>query len=228
MEELKGLDDSIITSNQINMKLINDKKLIKSGKLDRYSIIQAFYRKAFDLYIKSLIDVKKYDDMIENSGLDFTVIPDDRKSIYHYVSSLDLKYIYVRNFLFIEKLSLEYLNIFIDKIKKDDYVVDDSILDVVKRTYKDVIKDNCIHGEYKELTTACYGAWTEENLVSSNNLVLCIHYGLNSKQLEMDEFIKNSLEKKEFLKKLISEMETDFEEKLGVVTTILVRNYNGE
>lgn len=228
MEELKGLEDIVIFNNKVNFELAKEKGLIKGQDASIYSMVQGLYLKVFEYLVQEKIDLKKYDDVIKNSGLDFGVIPKEKKNFFHQLSYLGLDYIYIRNFFFIEKLSQNDLSVFLDKINKEDFEVSDDLISIVIKTYKDVIQDNFVQGVYKDITTACYGAWTEENLSTSDKLAISIQYGLNTHKLELDDYIDNSLKKRELINKISDELSMEFKNKFDVDLKILVRDINGE
>lgn len=223
--ELKILNNDELKKTNINHNLIKEKNILKSSI---YLQVQGLYQKALDYYILNNSSIKKYDDMISNSELDFGLIDEKHKHIHHINSYLDLKYIYVRNFLFIEKLNMQQLSYIYNKILINDLNIDNQLIEIVKNTYKDVINDNYKHGEYKQNTTTCYGSVIPDNIVASNSLVFCIHYGKNNIKLEKEDFLNNYKEKRTFLDNLKQDMEMNLSKELNINVKILIRDYVGE
>lgn len=223
--ELKILNNDELKKTNINHNLIKEKNILKSSI---YLQVQGLYQKVLDYYILNNSSIKKYDDMISNSGLDFGLIDEKHKHIHHINSYLNLKYIYVRNFLFIEKLNMQQLSYIYNKILINDLNIDNQLIEIVKNTYKDVINDNYKHGEYKQNTTACYGSVIPDNIVASNSLVFCIHYGKNNIKLEKEAFLNNYKEKRTFLDNLKQDMEINLSKELNINVKILIRDYVGE
>ena len=222
---LKLLTKSEVKKHKINNKYIIDNDI---NNFDKYLKIQSFYRKILEDYILENIDIANYDEKISNSNLEFGLIDNKMMNLYHRTSYMNLKYIYLRNYLFIEKMSKDDIDYLYNKILKKDYIIGDKELDIIKRTYKNVINDNYKHGEYKKNTTTCYGNVTPDNILPSDSLVFCIHYGKNNKKLDKVGFLENYKQKNEFLNNLKNEMEDKISKKLDVDVKILIRDYVGE
>ena len=223
--ELKVLSSEELKNRGINKKLREEKNLLDDSN---YLKIQGLYQMGLDYYLLKNTSIKSFDEKIVNSGLDFGLIDSKMKNIHHNASYLGLNYIYVRNFLFIEKLNIEYINYINSKIVNNNGELDANIVEIVKNTYKDIINDNYKHNEYKEKTTTCYGSVIPSNIVDSDTLVLCIHYGKNTNKLDDKAFMDNYKKKREFLNSIIEEMQNSLSNELGIKVKVLVRDYVGE
>jgi hypothetical protein len=213
---------------KINIKLARSKGLVKDDDYTIYLRLQEFYKKALDMYLLRSSSITKYNDEIKNSELDFGVMPESNKNPYHKFSFLNLDYIYVRNFIFIEKLNIETINFLVERININNYDIDDHLLKMIDLTYKDVIVDNYRNDTYEEDAETCYGPALPTNFVLSNKLTLSIQYGKNKEQLEKEEFYKNQNEKDKFLKQLTEEIEQSIGKELKMETKVLIRNFVGE
>lgn len=224
---LKIFENKLIMENRVNFELAKEKKLIVDNDYKIYALIQSLYLKALEKYISMYVDLKKYDDEIFDSNLDFGLLPNDRKIPYHKISYLNLKYIYIRNFLFIEKLNNEDLEIFWNKIKNNNYEIDDTLLNIVQRTFKDIINNNYVVNEYKNDFIISYGPANPITMTKSDDLVINIQYGFNTKKLSDEEYEENLKQKKE----LISEIKKELIDKLsslGVNVRVFIRNINDD
>ncbi len=213
---------------RINYPLAEQKGLIKGEDDSLYQQVYALYQKGLDAFLLQNTSLRKYEEKLTNSPLDFGVMPQEKRNSFHKNSYLGLDYFYVRNFLFIEKLSLEDLNVLIEKVSQNNEVIDERILEIVKRTFKDVIVDNYRDGVYKEHTTTCYGHFIPSNIVPSSHLVIALQYGKNNKTYERDDFYRNQQAKDQFLKELVEEMKKELESILNIEVTVLVRTFVGE
>ena len=140
---------------------------------------------------------------------------------------MGLKYIYIRNFIFIEKLDDDSFNYLYSKVLNNDLEIDDTVLEIIKNTYKEIIKDNYKHNKYLEDINTCYGSFIPSNIVPANSLVFCIRYGKDTIELD-EESIINYMNKKEWLKSLANKIENTITNELEISVRVLIRNIVGE
>lgn len=222
MNDLLVLKKENLNLKGINKKLANEKKLIKEDNYINYLYVQALYKKAFEKYLSLNIDLSIYDKKLSESELDFGIILDERKTVFHKNSYLNLNYIYIRNYFYVEKLSVDYIKIFFERLNNHNYEIDNILLKIVQETYSDVINDNYKHNEYKEDTTTCYGPIIPSNIVNSKSLVLVIQYGRNNKSYTDEEFLINQLKKKQFIRDIAEKMEKEITKILGIESKVLI------
>lgn len=223
--DINVLDNNIILANRVNIELAKNKSLISNNDCKVYSLVQSLYLKAFETFLLSKIDLKKYDDMLLNSELDFGVIPKERKFAYHNLSHMNLSYIYIRNFFFVEKLENNDLKVFFDKISRNDYSVDENIMKIVENTYKDVMVDNFRTDQYiSEDTIISYGEHTEKNDCYADALCIYIHYGYSSKNFSEQEYFENKEKKEELLGNITKEITDIISESLKIKADVKVRH----
>jgi len=123
-----------------NHELIAEKGLGKSAKVlsDDYRLMQALYKKAFISYIADKLDLKRYDDELSNSGLNFVSHENDSYlGAKHYLGT---KYIMILNRCYIEQLDKNDLEILRRTLEAGNAEVTDELADLVRRTWQDVIK----------------------------------------------------------------------------------------
>lgn len=217
-----------IKKAQINFNLACEKKLIQKDNYALYQWVYELYQKGLDTFLLKNTHIQEYDMRIKNSNLDFGIMPLEKRHPFHKKSYLNLDYLYVRNFLYIEKLSINDLTVLIDKVVKQDFNVDDTLLSIVEKSYKEIIVNNYRDGVYKENAKACYGNVIPSNIVPSNHLVFNLQYGKNSKTYSREEFYANQQAKDQFLTELVETMKKELEAKLNVEVTVLVRTFIGE
>lgn len=224
MSELKCLNKEEIIKANIDKQQAIIKKLIIDDNYDLYLNVQALYKKVFDNYLEKLIPINNIiDETLKNCNLDYGKLEENRKNIYQKFSYLNSDYLFVRNFFYIERLDEKYLNKFIEKIKRNCFSIDDEIIEMVKLTYKDIIK--VISKKTTETFKTFYGITTPNFLFDNDSLVLFINYGKNTINLQGKEFIDNKIKKEKYLDKLIKEIKLIFEEKLDCKTE--VKYYKG-
>ena len=153
---------------KINEELAIQKGLIENGNTFKYDELVKKYKYLLEYYISSKIDFNKYDDMIKNSGLSIGINP-KYKSLNEYIKS---DFIFLITNLFVEKLSNEDINTIVNFDKNN---ITNDLINVIERTYKDVIYDNYFKGEYKDMTyNVCYGPMVPSNFVLNNAIAFLI------------------------------------------------------
>lgn len=196
----------------INLKLAEEKGLVTDNKLNsRYFNIQKNYKIIFEKYIAETLNLKKYDDLLANSNLKIDSCVPYRMDYYQKNSTLNLKYIYIKNNLHIEKLAKEDL----DSLEKAN---DEELLkDIVKKTYPDVIKinyldDKEIKGKFK---TQYFEGFDSPNTVFNNDsLVLIIREGKLKTKMNNEELVNYINKRQMFIINVIEKMNDDFHDKL--------------
>ena len=133
----------------------------------------------------------------------------------------DLDYIFLINNLFIEKLDESDLNL-LKEFNKNN--VSNELIDMIKRTYKDIIKDNYLNGEYTDkVYKVCYGPVVPINFVDNDSLVFKIYYGKNTKEiLDTKEFVTLNKKQIELFNGLVDDIKKDVKNKLNIKCEILL------
>ena len=203
--------------SRINKALTIEKGLIVNSNQSKYDLVVNIYKYILEYYINSKINLSKYDNLIKNSDL-FIGVNTKYKSLNYY---LNLEYIFLINNLFIEKLSIEDINLLIDKFDKNN--ISNELINIVERTYKDVIYDNYIKGQYQNIIcNVCYGPPAPFNLVNNNVLVFKIYYGKNLITLDGDEFVELHKKQLAFFDDLINKLKTEVKETLNINCEVLL------
>lgn len=174
-----------------------------------YISLYNLYRKLFTEYIVQKLELNKYDKELEESILKFYTTPKEDMDVYQYFSSEELKYFYIRNNIYIERLTDENIKFLRDKIEKKNYDLDDETKELIENTYKKVIYEGNIEDGKKYITL--YGPNNRNYLAPSDSIVIGFRY---------DEFFEDRLEdaiwrirhlkQVEYLDKIFSDMNNNF------------------
>ena len=200
--------------SKINLELAKEKGLIINEDQSKYDELVKKYKYLLEYYIDSKMNLFQYEELINNSGLSIGK-NSKYKSLHEY---LKLDYIYLLNNLFIEKLSIEDINL-LEKIDLNN----NEVINFIERTYKDIIYDNYFKGEYQNnIYKVCYGPVVPFNFVDNDSLVLKIYYGKNLIDVDGEEFIKLHEKQLAFFDKLIEKIKNDFKEKLNIKCEVLL------
>ena len=220
----------LFKKERVNKELAIEKKLIINDDSKIYTSVQKLYIKCFEQILLSKVDLKKYEERIENSKCNIGPVKVKNKTYYHNLSSMNLKFIYIRNFFYVEKLNENDLSIMIQKVNNNNYEVDNALMDIVNRTYKDVLANNYVNGEYLDVTEVVYDASTghgENYTTTSDALALTIQYGDNLIDLSGQAFMENMHNQIELLKSIQEELSSDITNNFGMKAKIFIRNKCG-
>lgn len=197
----------------VNKKLCIAKNLIIDDDTSKYDIVSKNYKYIFEYYLSRKINLNEYDLEISNSNLYFGLIK-EKLNINVYLKT---NYLFLLNHFYVEKLDIGD----IEKIYNFSGI-NNEVLNIVERTYKDVIKDNYLNGEYTNLKyKVSYGLAVPINMADNVDLVFKIYYGKNPSIVPDDEFMINLNKKNEFLDKLSNKLMNEVKEKLDLNCTVL-------
>jgi hypothetical protein len=132
---------------QYDYELIVEKGLGNSKKKlsDDYKLMQALYKKAFITYIADKLDIKKYDEELANSELNF--ISDESDSYMGAKYYLGTKYFMILNPCYIERLDKSDLELLRRTIETGNAEVTEELDGMVQRTWPEITR---INGKYED------------------------------------------------------------------------------
>lgn len=165
------------------------------------------YRMLLTKYFIKKFRLKLYDELIENSGLNFKPVDIEKQDLYQYFSSDNLKYVYIRNNVYIDKLTVE------EKQKLNTLSYGDNELSkidelFIEETYKKVIFEDKLENNKKTMTF--FGPRTSSFMIGNDYVVIGIRYDKYYNQYGNDEEWKeNFIKQSEFITNLIFKMKLE-------------------
>jgi len=202
MNYIKKEEVNLLVPGRFNEKVLIQKGLFDADSIlsEKYLVIQAFYKYLLEDYLDEFLLLHEYDDKIKNSSLNFKEVSEQDKDIYQRLSRLH--YYYIRNTLFIEKLSLEDLNYLVLKLKRKSFILDEETRKLLERTWKEVIKQDLDDN----IVNICYGPMIPQCMARNDALVLGLRYDEDSDKIQSDEEVFEDYKNKTlFLKELLEE-----------------------
>ena len=189
----------------MNIELAKEKSLIINDDNSVYIELANKYKKIFEQYLLSNINIQSYDQKIDSNTFFIGIgNPNKRQLVSNLENHLNSKYFYIINDFYIEKLSIEEINYLRNCIENDPQAIS-----IIARTYKEIIKDNYIDGNYSdEKYKVNHGVPIPENFTDNDSLVIKLFYGKNTKKLEDEEFVNNLTKQNEFLEQIKNELTT--------------------
>lgn len=105
---------------------------------EKYFFIQSLYQKVLEEYLAQELDLEKIDKKIQKNSHNFHPLEEDQQ-YYQRHSMLDLNFIFLRNTIFIERLSQEDIGILLKYYDQNETEITDELRELVKRTYPYVL-----------------------------------------------------------------------------------------
>ena len=185
---------------------------------------QENYLRLYEIYSNLLIqyfikyyNLKEFDDVLSKDKRNFEKVSTDDMDIYQYLSSEYLNYIYLRNNIYIERLSNEEL-LYLSRIR--DYSLNKENEEFIRNTYLRVITES----NNKNAVTM-FGPDNLKFIKRSNWVVFGIRYNrFNLKDRSKEqEWLKQDEEREKFISMLISIAKMQFK-KINPNTSIIRYN----
>lgn len=199
--------------NDFDLEELSEKGLYTDGFFsEKFNKIYVGYSKYLMNYINKKINIKEYDDKIFSSDLGITKVKRSDMDVYQFIS--DYNYFYIRNTLYVEKLSKE--DIFLLEEKIDNNVYDIEVEKIIERTYQEVIKTSCFgDGEYIN-----YGDYnvSRRYYAPNNELVLGFRYDkFPGIQISDNDFVNFFFNQAEYIDEVLG----DFTSKNNMIHVIM-------
>ena len=209
-------DLKTIYPNCTNISLDN----MPENQKKKYLLLYNMYRKLFTVYIMQKLKLKSYDKKIEKSELGFTANKKQDMDIYQYFSSDILKYFYIRNNIYIEKLNKKEIDFLEKKIQSKNYELDDETMQIIESSYRRVIFEDVLKNG--ELCKTLYGPNSSNFFADNNAIIIGVRYDeFAENKLNDDEWDELHQQQVEFLESLITRMNKNLNSNSAVPIEIL-------
>ena len=213
---------NIIANNIIsNSKVLEEKGYIKNGNIsEEYYKLYNNYRTLLNIFLIKTLKLNEFDDSLFNSNLMFIPVSTENMDFYQYFSSHFLKFFYLRNDLFVEKLSDADKNKILNLNEGELLNPSDEILEIIGRTYADVINSS-FDGS---VIMNCYGPDSNNYWVDSSSLVIGIRYDEYSDEISDDIWEDVHYKQVDFLNELIKKLNLEIQTKMQTKSSIILYN----
>lgn len=129
----------------ISIDLAKEKGLYEDSKLtDNFYKLYLNYKKLLDKYLLRILPLDSFDKEIDNSDLRFIPKRLDDMDKYQLMSFMNLKYIYLRNPLYVERLSVDEINRIINLSREELDNPGEDVYMIIENTFRKVmnLKEN--------------------------------------------------------------------------------------
>ncbi len=160
------------------------------------------YSVLFNDYINNLLNLKEYDNELK----DLDPVKEEKMDIYQYLFKDSLKYIYIRNNIYIERLSVKEKEFLMKCVSDADKMPSVDAYNFIEKTYKKVIFENINNNG--SICATNFGPLTQRYIFPNNSLILGIRY---------EQYANPSVPDEEFKNKYISDLfkVTDISKKMS-------------
>lgn len=211
--------DNFLTSiSTFDISTLSDKDI------DRYLDLSTLYRMLLNEYVKQ-IGLNKYEELIQNSELNFIPINDSQQDFYQYYNNSDLEYYYVRNNIYLEALNDEEKAYLERKLQQQDFSVSNQDLQFIANTFKKVISEH--HPNMEEPFNTNYGPTSSPYFAQNNALVIGFRYDMfNIGDMEEEKFVENLERQEEYYYVLNEHIQDELKQKLDIPVSVIEYNEN--
>lgn len=190
---------------------------MKESEITEYLTLESFYKKLLSQYIITNVDIKKIDNLFDNSHLYFIEVKQEEKDSYQKSSNIESKYLYVRNDFNIQMLSKEELNYLNEMKNNNNYD-----FEFLKNTLKRVISSS---NDTNQTNPQFYGPLDMKYSANNTDLVIGFRYDHFSNEEELKEKWENNYYKQlKFIEKVLPKIEQELSRLLEMSVKIIEYN----
>lgn len=196
---------------------------MEQEKKSEYIEMYNTYRALFTEYIIDKLNLKSYDKKITESNLRFSQVNDESMDVYQYFSNNELNYFYIRNNIYLNKLSEDENSYLREKIKKQDIQLNKETVEFIEETYEKIIYEGNSE-EHKGFLTL-YGPNSRTYMAPNDAVIIGVRYNeYDLQELSDKEWSDLNMKQMEFLYPFIKNMKEEIKENLK--NSISIIQYN--
>ncbi len=179
------------------------------------------YRHLLNLFILKRTNIKKFDELVRDSKLNFVTVNTENQDFYQYFMNDELLYFYIRNNVHIENLSREELQE-LESLGTNGYEsLTDKLEQFIEKTYKKVIRENVP----VENNTINYGPASFNYMAAVDSIVIGMRYDeFNLNGQDDDTWDNNHEAQLEYFENVSNALFHDIRNSLDIPCTIIRYN----
>ncbi len=186
-----------------------------------YRQMYTLYRELVSKYLIEKLNLKQYDNMINNNPLNYKKVDIDKMDIYQKFNSRYLNYFYIRNNIYLEHLSRKEYDFLFQKLNSENvFSIDDNTLNFLEQTYKKVIFEDALGNG--NIVYVNYGPETIDFIAPNNSIIIGIRYDMydNSENLDNSSWDTRFLKQQDYITSLLKRMYDEYKNKEILVNII--------
>ena len=192
-------------------------------QMDYYLNLTSYYYHMLNKYVISKLGLQEYDDALKNSPFNFVATSEENMDLYQSLASDEMSYFYVRNNVYVERLTKEERRFLKARMEEANVELDDEMINVLDETMPKVISEST---NLEQQGMVNFGPLNKQYFAPSNSLVIGFRYDEfnNSGCKDDDEWDVNHDNQREQLGRIIMDISTNSKDKFNVPLAIIEYN----
>ena len=208
--------------NYFDKNMAIEKGIYDGKDATMYIKMTNLYKKAFEKYLCSEINLKEYDKKILDSGLGFGASEIKAHNLNHLQKFWNLKLFSNLNLFFVEKLDPKDLQLLRETIDQKNHSYSE-LKTMVAATYKDVIKDDIVNNNGSPYVN--YSNVNEIEYFRNGAVALKIGFTLTTSTWDKYVFFDMESKRNNLLEDVVASIESKVKEKMGTDCDVLVEMF---
>lgn len=205
-----------------NVEMAKEKGLSNTSIYEeRFLLLQSGYRAVFNAFLCDHANLNEYQNSLDINELNF---PKSFQTEYSEIGAFGRDNIYIRNSLYVERLSKEDIELIFDAIDGETIKIDDELLSMVERTWRKIVVVQLDQDEQTEPYEIIYDE-DGINKISAYNDSLVLELAYNTEFDSAGNILnkENEKAKYEYATDLANKIETEISSKLDCHVSVIIK-----
>ncbi len=185
MNKVNFIDEEFLLLERPNIR--QECNIKSDAEMNGYLILYNVYNNLLIQFMMKKYYLLDVDKQLEKRIDDFPLVPYEEKDLYQHLSEGYLKYFYLRNNIYIERLTREQINYLWSIYKTGDLSLNSSNFQFIENTYQNVILEN----PNEENVNINYGPDNKKYYKPSNSIIIGVRYNQYKNNYEVSSLANN-------------------------------------
>ncbi len=191
--------------------------------LHDYLNLYSYTQTLLNSFVSETLGISRYDAYLSYSPLHYQTVLESEMDIYQYLSMSVLKYFYVRNNLYLERLTSEERSFLINKMLREDLSIDEKTKDFLLSVFpRLIVETNKVSGE---IGITNFGPEVPNFMAPMNSLVIGLRYDeFYEGNLSDDEWDSNHEKQRVEVAKMMAQLNEELSSKISIPIKVIQYN----
>jgi len=213
---MKLIDNEMYKARMSVNDKININDMTEEAK-EFYFAVYSLYMELMYKYLLKKTDIINYDNILTNKGYKF--VSNGNQDFYQNFSDEFLRFFYIRNNLYMDRLTNEEIEFLGNKLSISNFELDKETENFIEKTYKKLIFEN-VSGNYDSNFEVNFGPNNPMFFAPVDALVIGVRYN----EEFGENFIEEYLIKRDFIEKIRVEISEKLNKVLSVPVAVIYYN----